>query len=223
MNMRALLLLNGELHLDNWEKVPELTGPWDLVICADGGGRYALELGLRPDVLLGDFDSLSPSQQHRLNPGQTCTFPVAKDATDAELAVCEALVRGADRVVLAGALGGRLDHTLGNIGLLRLLHRRGAMGLATDGRQSVWLVTPRCSPFTIHGTTGQTVSLLPYTTSVGSVSVTGMRWPLQNADLTLGSTRTISNLLLGDTATVSVGTGELLVVVNHPALTAAGT
>jgi thiamine pyrophosphokinase len=217
--MRALVLLNGDLCLGAWGKTPELTGPWDCIICADGGGRHALQLGLHPDLLLGDFDSLETSEQEAISARFVHSYPTAKDETDGELAVTEALRRGAAEVVIAGAFGGRIDHVLGNIGLLRMLHRHGAHGVATDGRQCVWLATPADCPFLIAGAAGELLSILPLTTTVSGVTLTGTRWPLANATLDIGESRTISNELIDPYASVTVAEGELLVIKHHRRIT----
>jgi len=97
-----------------------------LVVAADGGARFLLAAGVRPDVVVGDFDSLPPADAARLAADgvELVRHPVRKDLTDGELAVEEALRRGAGELVLAGALGA-LDHTLGHLAILRRLAARG--------------------------------------------------------------------------------------------------
>lgn len=97
-----------------------------LVVAADGGARFLIAAGVRPDVVVGDFDSLPPAAAARLAADgvEQVRHPVRKDVTDGELAVEEALHRGAGEIVLAGALGA-LDHTLGHLAILRRLAARG--------------------------------------------------------------------------------------------------
>ncbi len=97
-----------------------------LVVAADGGARFLLGAGGAPDVVVGDFDSLPPADAERLAGLGVATVrhPTRKDQTDGELAVDEALRRGAGELVLAGALGA-LDHTLGHLAILRRLAERG--------------------------------------------------------------------------------------------------
>ena len=97
-----------------------------LVVAADGGARFLLAAGVRPDVVVGDFDSLPPAAVARLvdDGVELVRHPVRKDLTDGELAVQEALRRGAGELVLAGALGA-LDHTLGHLAILRRLATNG--------------------------------------------------------------------------------------------------
>lgn len=209
---RALVLLNGNLHMEAWQKIPELCGAWDIIICADGGGRHALALGLTVDLLVGDGDSLPVALQQKLNPSCIKRYPTAKDYTDGQLAVAEALRRGANYVTLAGALGDRIDHTLANIALLRHIVAADASGVATDGRQSIYLVT---DSLTLMGRPGQLVSLLPTPPLANGVSLSGMRWPLRQATLHWGDTRTISNEFIDTTAYLTVEQGEVLVVIHH--------
>jgi thiamine pyrophosphokinase len=100
----------------------------DMVVAADGGARFLLEQGIRPDVVVGDFDSLPAAALERLEAAgvELVRHPVRKDRTDGEMAADEALRRGAGELVLAGALGA-LDHTLGHLAILR---RLAALGVA---------------------------------------------------------------------------------------------
>lgn len=97
-----------------------------VVVAADGGARFLVAAGVRPDAVVGDFDSLPPAAAARLAADgvELVRHPVRKDVTDGELAVDEALRRGAAEIVLAGALGA-LDHTLGHLAILRRLASRG--------------------------------------------------------------------------------------------------
>lgn len=210
--MRTLVLLNGNLHTSAWLRIPQLCGPWDMVICADGGGRHAIALGLAVDLLIGDGDSLSAAMKRQLHPNCIKQYPTDKDYTDGQLAVTEALHQGASHVVLAGALGDRIDHTLANIALLRHIAIAGASGVATDGKQSIYLLTDELN---LPGQPGQLVSLIPNPPCAKGVSASGMRWPLEKSNLAWGDTRSISNEFIETTAHFSVEQGEVLVIINH--------
>ena len=110
----------------------------DLVVAADGGARFLLEQGLRPDVVVGDFDSLPVADVERLEAAgvELVRHPPRKDRTDGEMAADEALRRGAGELVLAGALGA-LDHTLGHLAILRRLARRGVAARLAAPRLTV--------------------------------------------------------------------------------------
>ena len=100
--------------------LPSLAADVDLVIAVDGGGRVCLEAGVLPDIVLGDFDSLSPEDLGRLSElgASVVRFPAEKDASDLELALAEARRAGAGSVVVTAAMSGRLDHTLVALGVL---------------------------------------------------------------------------------------------------------
>jgi thiamine pyrophosphokinase len=188
------------------------------VLAADGGAATALTLRLRPDLVLGDLDSLGQRVQ-RLLRRQGVAFelhPTDKDATDGELALWRALAWGATTITIVGGLGGpRLDHGLANILLLgrealagrrvTLLDNRNEVRLLRDGEAWRWVSQP-----------GEIVSLLPLFDDVAGVTTEGLRWPLHQATLTLASTRAVSNEALANQAGVRVGTGRLLVTRSLP-------
>jgi thiamine pyrophosphokinase len=110
----------------------------DIVVAADGGARFLLEQALRPDVVVGDFDSLPAAAVERLEAAgvELVRHPARKDRTDGEMAADEALRRGAGELVLAGALGA-LDHTLGHLAILRRLAARGVAARLAAPRLTV--------------------------------------------------------------------------------------
>ena len=110
----------------------------DVVVAADGGARFLLEQGIRPDVVVGDFDSLPAAAVERLEAAcvELVRHPVRKDRTDGEMAADEALRRGARELVLAGALGA-LDHTLGHLAILQRLATRGVAARLAAPRLTV--------------------------------------------------------------------------------------
>lgn len=210
--MRALIFAAGEIR--NYRRIRELIQPRadDLVICADGGGAHAIALGLRPHLLLGDFDSLPPDLQAQLAAlgAGVEQVPVEKDQTDTHLAVAAALARGATELVLAGGIGSRLDHTLANVLLLPEL----PVPATLLNEQNVVRVLGPGASLTLAGRPGETFSLLPLTPAVTGVEAEGCRWPLQGARLTWGSTLGVSNRLGPDgAARIQVhGSGWLLVM-----------
>jgi thiamine pyrophosphokinase len=184
-----------------------------LVVAADGGAAAALELGLRPNLVLGDFDSIEPDRLDALRargiPVQP--YPRDKDVTDGELAVQHVLgmlAPGAE-VLLIGFLGGpRLDHELANVLLLvrlpsgcALVDERTEVRLLRHGQRYEWV--PEA---------GELVTLLALDSVADGVSTRGLKWQLDAATLEVGSTRGVSNEALGDPAAVEVGRGLLLVV-----------
>ncbi|MDH7488956.1 MAG: thiamine diphosphokinase [Anaerolineae bacterium] len=186
----------------------------DLVIAADGGAALALAAGIHPHVVVGDMDSLAGNVLDLLRRAgaDIRAFPSRKDETDLELALLEAVRRGADDITIAGALGGRLDHTLGNVYLLTMAPLRGRNVRLVDGHVEAFVVWERAE---IRGARGDTVSLIPLTPEVRGVETEGLEYPLRRESLFMGPGRGISNVMLGPVARVSTSDGILLAVVIH--------
>jgi thiamine pyrophosphokinase len=185
----------------------------DRIFCADGGAYHALALGLTPEYVIGDLDSLSPEVISQLETAgvKLCRYPVDKDQTDLELTLQHAMAEKPDEIVLVAALGGRLDQTLANILLLSRDEYRSAQLSLVDGAQ--WATLMR-GPQTriVQGQPGDILSLVPLTPLVKGVDLTGVVWPLAEATLTFGSTFTISNALAEQQATVTIAEGKVLLI-----------
>ncbi len=186
-----------------------------ILICADSGGAVAHTWGLRPDLLLGDMDSLDPQILTQLEASGVPVqkFPTAKDETDLELAIMAALERGCRQLRILGGIGGRLDQTLGNLFLLALSRfaETGAELSVTGEQEEIRLVRGEAS-LDIEGEAGNVVSLLPATAQVTGIRTTNLLYPLQAETLFFGSTRGISNIIVASPAQVSIQSGLLFVI-----------
>lgn len=182
-----------------------------LVIAADGGARLARQAGVRPDLVVGDLDSLDriTSRWLAAQGVPRRVLPQAKDMTDGEVAVREAVRRGAAEVAIFSPAGGRLDQLLANVFLLRTARALGVRARLYDGRAVAWLVDGATE---VAGRPGEVVSLIPLTPQVDGVRLRGLRWSLRGATLRAGTTRALSNELVAPPARVAVRRGELLVV-----------
>jgi len=210
--MRAIIIANGQIHDSDFYRSQVI--PTDLVICADGGANNALALGLQPDVVIGDLDSLDDDLHARLEKThcQFVTHPAGKDETDLELALKYAVEQGVGEVLILGALGERLDHTLANILLLTLPELHSVRARILHGRQEAFLIRDETL---IEGQVGDTLSLLPLTEEVTGIYTQGLEYPLENDTFYLGPTRGVSNVLTAPQARVRVGQGLLLAVIIH--------
>lgn len=208
--MRAVLFANGGLPDPDFTRSRLL--PDDVIISADGGTRQALALGLRPDLVVGDLDSLDPVDRVRIE-GLGCTIeqhPVDKDATDLELALQAAQRLGADEVLLLGALGGRLDQELANLLLLASPQFAGLVLSLVEGRTTAWIVRKDLS---VVGQPGDIVSALALSPQVEGLTYhSGLRWPLHDFTLPFGSSRGVSNEMVADRAVLSLRAGVLLIL-----------
>lgn len=183
----------------------------DRIICADAGAHHARRLDLRPDLVVGDLDSLEADDREWLveNGVRIIQYPHDKDQTDLELAIQHGLEEAPGSIVIMGALGARLDHTLGNLALLadeRLSQRSCTID---DGVEQVFLCRDRTE---IHGSPGDLVSLVPWGVPVMGVRTTGLKWPLQGEALLPERSRGISNELTASSAEIAIESGLLFVV-----------
>jgi thiamine pyrophosphokinase len=186
-------------------------GP-ELIIAADSGGKYLLDLGVLPDLLVGDFDSLAPEELRRMEAAgvKKENFPSQKDETDLELSLEYAWRGGITDLTILGGLGGsRLDHTLANIGLLLAAQRRGISARLIDPAREVMLVgAKRVFPYR----PGWALSLIPLTAEVRGINTRGLAYPLRNETLYFGSGRGVHNRFELPEAVVEVGEGILLAI-----------
>lgn len=163
------------------------------VIAADRGMMHALPLGLQAELWVGDFDSASPELQRAFAHIPREQHPVGKDFTDGELAVEAALARGADRLILVGAMGGQTDQTLAHLLLGLRLAQQGIPTLLSSGYEEAYPLL--AGKLRLDLPLKSKLSLLPLGSFVG-LSLRGVQWPLHRFDVPLGSTRTLSNLAL---------------------------
>ncbi len=185
--------------------------PGALLIAADSGLGHAHAAGIVVDVVVGDLDSVDPADlDAAIAAGSTVErHPVDKDATDLELALATARARGARRVVVVGAGGGRLDHFLANV---LLLASPEFADLAIEARIGDATATVVRDAIEIRGRPGNLVTLLPLGGPARNIRTRGLRWALDGEDLLPGSSRGVSNELDTSTAQITLDDGVLLVV-----------
>jgi thiamine pyrophosphokinase len=186
------------------------------LICADGGARHIHALGLTPDLIVGDMDSLDGDMQRDfvMKGSRIMRYPEAKDETDSELALQMAFMMTPDEIRIYGALGARIDHTLANLTLLAAAADRGIETRLLDEWCEISLVRQKA---VIEGEIGQTVSLLAFGADVTGVTLEGFEYPLRNATITFNRPIGVSNRLTAVQGVISVESGNLLVVRYHKA------
>ncbi len=183
------------------------------IICADGGTQHALALGIIPHTIIGDLDSLPAETVSAMRTAgvEIIEHPVKKDETDLELALSLAMARGATKITLLGMLGGRLDQHLANLMLLTRPEWRGARLQLVDGAQQAWLLRGN-DRITLTGNPTDTLSVVILSSRVTGLTITGTEWTLTDAEISLGSTRTVSNTFVAPEATVSIKSGIALAI-----------
>ncbi len=181
-------------------------GPEDYVIAADAG--YMQLGGIRPDLVVGDFDSLGFAPENE----RVVRHPARKDDTDTLLAVKLGLEKGCTRFVILGGLGGRLDHTIANIQTLSYLAARGARGCLAGERECVILL--RNGEVRFEKNCSGTVSVFAHGGTAYGVMEEGLAFPLTDATLTCDFPLGVSNAFTGVPARIAVREGQLIVIWN---------
>jgi thiamine pyrophosphokinase len=191
---------------------PRLTVPdAGTVVAADGGLERARELGLHVDVVVGDLDSVTPETLAVAETAgaRVVRHPQAKDATDLELALDEAVALGARRVLLVASSAGRLDHLLGS---LLLLGAERYAELELDALVGDALVHVIRTERTLEGAPGALLTLVPLGGEATGVTTQGLEYPLVGETLEPGTTRGVSNVFTGTEARVGLDGGVLLAI-----------
>ncbi len=195
-------------------RVAQRFGVVDLVIAADSGLSHAASLGLNVTTAIGDFDSVTAEvlSQAEAQGVEIVPYPVSKDATDLELALELAVARGATHITMvSGGPGDRLDHFLGEISVLTASFLSECQVVGWFGATRVSVIRNTVAS-TVFGAPGDLITLLPVTPETTGVTTTGLQYPLSNATLHAWRTRGVSNVLLEESAVVSLSDGVLLCV-----------
>ncbi|MFZ3071258.1 MAG: thiamine diphosphokinase [Anaerolineaceae bacterium] len=206
-NARAVLFANGQAEDPTLLRLE----PGDFLVAVDGGLHHLRILGLNPQMLVGDLDSVTAREVEdcAANGVEILHYPPAKDQTDLELALDQAIARGYRRILIAFALGGRLDHTLANLALLSRPDLTECEVRLDDGLSEVLLLRDEIVLITAFG---ERVSLLPWGGPAEGVRTKGLAYPLRDETLLPYQTRGVSNLATGESCSISLQKGALLVI-----------
>ncbi|MBI9048870.1 MAG: thiamine diphosphokinase [Anaerolineaceae bacterium] len=206
---QAVLVLNGELHDPDF--LASFNTPAWLKIAVDGGLHYFHLAEIPPDILIGDLDSISPTERIWAEEQHTriLQYPIAKDETDFELALSFALLEKCAKIRIVAALGGRLDQTLANSFILLDPRLHDLDVRFDDGKEEVCLIRRRQI---IDGKPGDIISLIPLQPVVQGVRTHQLAYPLNDEDLYIHQTRGISNVMLSETAEIEIKGGHLLCI-----------
>ena len=211
---KCIVICAGDLTLG---EVP--VGEDDFVIAVDGGLSYCGILNVEPDLILGDFDSVSEQEAlvidklERQIPDCILRLPREKDDTDTLAALKEGLRRGYTEFRIFAGTGGRFDHTLANIQCLLYLKNRGAVGYLVDGTGMMLIIRNEAVHFRA-GLEGY-LSLFSMVEESRGVSIEGMKYPLDRAVICNDFPIGISNEFVGEAATVAVEDGTLVCMIAY--------
>jgi thiamine pyrophosphokinase len=206
---RVVVVVNGRFSHE--ERLLAVVDAADSVIAADGGANWLDAYGRVPKQIVGDMDSVDPELLRRLEDigCQVSRYPAHKDETDAELALAAAAALQPREIIILGALGGRIDHALGNLSLLAMRELAGIAVRIYDGLSTLWLVSDASE---IRGAPGDIVSLVPWGGDACGIHTEGLAYPLNGETLHFGPSRGVSNVLLGEQGRVTLASGRLLIV-----------
>ncbi len=178
-----------------------------LIICADSGYRHAKELGLKVNILVGDFDSLD---ELPCDVDEVLKLPEEKDDTDTYYAVKLAIKKGFKKIDIYGATGNRLDHTFANIQVLDLIAGSGCEGRLVSDKEIVSLLVN--GKITVNARECFSLSVFTYSNVSKGVTLNGVKYPLLNATVTQDFPIGISNEIVENTAQIEVKDGKLLII-----------
>ena len=183
-----------------------------VLICADGGGNCLHKYKIVPEYLLGDFDSIDKEVLEFFIDSNCIieTFPTEKDCTDSEICFEKAIQLQATSITMLGFTGSRLDHFLGNLGLLKKSLSLGVRSIIRDDNNKIFIINESC---TVKAEENKFVSLQAYSDVVENLSLGGVKYPLMGYNLLKGDLRTISNEFTHNELIIKFDLGLLLVIV----------
>ena len=214
-NGKCILIGAGDLTVGQIPRSNE-----DFVIVVDGGLDYCEFLGIEPDLILGDFDSVTDGERQALEsietqcPEKVIRLKPEKDDTDMLYAIKYALERGYREFRIYAATGGRFDHTLANIQCLLYLKNHDAVGYLMDGNGMILALQNESVAFR-ENMEGY-LSLFSLGKKAEGVTIKGLKYELENATISNDFPIGISNEFIGKKAEISVENGELVCMISYP-------
>ena len=206
---RVVIFANGQLP--DLEAARALLQDDDYIIAADGGANHLMEMGILPEIVIGDLDSVDEDTLFELTNVEVRIeqYSEDKDETDIELALRYAADLRPSAILIVGALGGRLDQTLANLSLLTDPTLSGINLRLDDGVEEAFFFRKQAE---VRGRSGEIVSLIPWNGPVEGVTTEGLQWPLYSEMLYPDKSRGVSNAMLKGEASIRIQSGLLLVV-----------
>ncbi len=213
---KIIIFANGEIKKADQAQLFAQTAEY--IICADGGAIHCDRMGIIPDMVIGDMDSIPEEIQEKLKKKQVAieTFPVHKDNTDLELAIdCARLrLRGQGGAIhIFGGLGGRWDMSLATVLMLAEKDNRQQEIVIHSDRETIYALQPGEHSFS--GTAGQRISFLPLQGDVKKLTLAGLRYPAKEITLGAGSGRGVSNRFINTECLIKFTAGTLLAIIEH--------
>lgn len=200
--MKVIIIASGnsikreifdELHVED-----------DFIICADGGLNYLDSMNIVPDLIVGDFDSADISLLKKYKDIKIKKFLPEKNFTDTEIAIEEAVALGYKEIIIFGATGTRLDHTMANILLIEKYIKKGINIRIVDNNNYIQILNEDIS---LNKKEGYYLSIIPITENIEGITLKGFKYPLENVKVNRGSTLCISNEITDAKAQIQIKNG----------------
>lgn len=210
--MRYIIVSNG--NISDYSFYNGIFDNSDYIICADGGAKHLIKMNVIPNVIIGDLDSIDEDDKRIFieKSVEFHKFPADKDASDTELALDFALSRNASEVVFIGAIGSRMDHSIANITLLKKLLDNNIKGKVINEYNEIYLLNNKNNQITLHGEKEDYLSIIPLSNIVKGINLSGFKFPLKDAEISIGSSLGISNEFNSDIVRIEIKEGLLLVI-----------
>lgn len=211
--MKACILLNGKENL-YFLKEEIKKEKYDYIICADGGANFLYKIGIIPNYIIGDLDSISLKaiEYFKKEGVEFKKFPTRKDETDTQLCIHLAKELDVLELDLLGALGGRIDHTIANINLMYYIKNLGINPVLKTENEYVYILNNES--LDLLGTKGDTISILPIKGDAIGITLKGLEYPLDNATIKFGNPIGVSNVMKDNLCNIDVKNGTLLIIRN---------
>lgn len=208
--MKALIVAGGEKP--SAELLIDAAKDAEIIIGADRGCEYLFQADLKPNYIVGDFDSADKDIIDSLEAlgAVKISYNCEKDSTDSDIALELAIEKGAEEIVIAAVTGSRIDHTFANFGLLRKAAIRGVKAVIINDTNKMFLAEHDME--VIRDKRYKYISFLAYTGKVNEFNIEGAKYPLKGYDLEVGDNRTVSNEFIEDTIKISFKNGIILVI-----------
>ena len=207
--MKGLIICGGSV--ENPQYLKRYIKDIDIVICADKGGFYAKKMGILPDLLLGDMDSIPSDvlEEYKNNNVDMEVFPSEKDMTDSEIAIWRAVSLGCTQLVIMGAVGSRMDHSIANVFILKKLLEKGVNATIVNENNEIMLIKDKVE---LKACEGYHLSLIPLTQKVVGITTKGLKYSLNDGELEIGKSIGVSNEFEQEVAQITIKDGLLLVI-----------
>lgn len=212
--MKICIILNGKIKNYDYIKNIITKNNYDYIICADGGANHSYKMGITPDYIIGDLDSISSNiiDFYKLKNVKFEKFPSKKNETDTEICVYLASRLNAKEIDFIGALGGRLDHMISNINLLYYVRNQGIYTKIISEDEDIYIAINE--EISINGDMGDTISVIPLNGDAKGVTLNRLEYPLNNYDMKFSLPLGISNVMLDKKCNIKVEQGSLIIIRN---------